>query len=470
MTRQERTKTGRPNVVLIITDDQGYGDLGCHGNPVLKTPNLDRLHGESVRLTDFHVDPTCSPTRSALMTGRYASRTGVWHTITGRSLLRRDEITLAEVFAAAGYRTGIFGKWHLGDNYPYRPQDRGFQESARPRRRRHRPDAGRLGQRLLRRHLLHNGEPREADGLLHRRLLRGRRRSSSRRNRDRPVLLLPRHERPARPVHRRSTKYSQPYRDGGVPQPTAPLLRHDRQHRRERRPAAGQARRTGSSTRTRSSIFMTDNGTGRRRRRGRGAQCRHAGHEGFGVRRRPPRAVLPALSVPLDGRPRRDALTAHIDLLPTLLELCGIEAPTGVKLTEDLLPLFSRGCAAGGGVCHARPPHPGPPLARGRDQPRVRRATGVRLSCVSTGPAAVRSSVHSQRVETARSSGDSRAVMTGRIRLIDGKEFYFIRTRTPARRTTWPRQNSRAVKVARMQYEKWWEDIRDAVRRGAYRS
>ncbi|MHC4158917.1 MAG: sulfatase-like hydrolase/transferase, partial [Planctomycetota bacterium] len=117
-----------PNVVLVITDDQGYGDLGCHGNTVVKTPNLDKLYLQSVRLTNFHVCPTCAPTRASLMTGRYCNRTGVWHTIMGRSLLRREEVTMADLFAANGYHTGIFGKWHLGDNYPFRPQDRGFQE------------------------------------------------------------------------------------------------------------------------------------------------------------------------------------------------------------------------------------------------------------------------------------------------------------------------------------------------------
>ena len=121
----------KPNVVLVMTDDQGYGDLGCHGNDLMATPNLDSLHAQSVRFTNFHVDPTCSPTRSALMTGRYSSRTGVWHTIMGRSLLGRDEVTVADVFAAAGYATGMFGKWHLGDNYPFRPEDRGFQEVLR---------------------------------------------------------------------------------------------------------------------------------------------------------------------------------------------------------------------------------------------------------------------------------------------------------------------------------------------------
>jgi len=116
----------RPNIVLIITDDQGYGDLGHTGNPVIKTPHLDALAAESSSLTDFHVAPTCSPTRAALLTGHWTNRTGAWHTINGRSLLRENEITIARMLADAGYATGQFGKWHLGDNFPYRPEDRGF--------------------------------------------------------------------------------------------------------------------------------------------------------------------------------------------------------------------------------------------------------------------------------------------------------------------------------------------------------
>ena len=118
----------RPNVVLVMTDDQGYGDLGCHGNPVLQTPCLDTLYAQSVRLTDFHVDPACAPTRAALLTGRYSHRVRVWHVVMGRALLHPSEVTLAEVFRDAGYRTALFGKWHLGDNYPMRPQDQGFEE------------------------------------------------------------------------------------------------------------------------------------------------------------------------------------------------------------------------------------------------------------------------------------------------------------------------------------------------------
>lgn len=118
----------QPNVILILVDDQGYGDLGCHGNSIIKTPNLDRLYHISARFTDYHVSPTCSPTRAALLTGHHNNRTGVWHTINGRSLLLEREVTMAQVFKDNGYRTGIFGKWHLGDNYPFRPQDKGFEE------------------------------------------------------------------------------------------------------------------------------------------------------------------------------------------------------------------------------------------------------------------------------------------------------------------------------------------------------
>ena len=119
----------RPNVILVMTDDQGYGDLSCHGNPDFRTPNLDKLYGESVRFTDFHVDPTCAPTRAALITGRYSLSTGVWHTIAGRSFLHPEEVTIAQVLKKAGYATGMFGKWHLGDNYPCRPHDRGFDDA-----------------------------------------------------------------------------------------------------------------------------------------------------------------------------------------------------------------------------------------------------------------------------------------------------------------------------------------------------
>lgn len=119
----------RPNVIVVITDDQGYGDLGVHGNPIIKTPNLDKFAKESMQLRHFYVSPVCSPTRASLMTGRWNYRTGVVDTSWGRSMMHADETTIAEVLSANGYRTGIFGKWHLGDCYPMRPIDQGFQEA-----------------------------------------------------------------------------------------------------------------------------------------------------------------------------------------------------------------------------------------------------------------------------------------------------------------------------------------------------
>ncbi len=119
----------KPNVIVVMTDDQGYGEFSCHGNPIVRTPHVDRLAAESLRLTDFHVAPMCTPTRGQLMTGLDAFRNGAMNVSSGRTLLRAELKTMADVFRAGGYRTGIFGKWHLGDNYPFRPEDRGFDEA-----------------------------------------------------------------------------------------------------------------------------------------------------------------------------------------------------------------------------------------------------------------------------------------------------------------------------------------------------
>ena len=119
----------RPNIIFVLTDDQGYGDLGCHGNPIIKTPAIDAFHARAARLTQFHSGTTCAPTRAGLLTGLNCNSAGVWHTIGGASLLRHDARTLPEILREHGYRTGLFGKWHLGDDYPYRPQDRGFEQT-----------------------------------------------------------------------------------------------------------------------------------------------------------------------------------------------------------------------------------------------------------------------------------------------------------------------------------------------------
>jgi arylsulfatase A-like enzyme len=122
-------KNVHPNVVLIITDDQGYGDLGYTGNDQIKTPIIDNFAKKSVRFTNFYVSPVCAPTRSSLMTGRYSLRTGIRDTYNGGCTMATNEITIAEMLKQADYKTGLFGKWHLGDNYPSRPMDQGFDET-----------------------------------------------------------------------------------------------------------------------------------------------------------------------------------------------------------------------------------------------------------------------------------------------------------------------------------------------------
>ena len=119
----------KPNVIIIITDDQGFGDLGINENPNIITPNIDQFASESVQFDNFFVSPVCAPTRASLMTGRYSLRTGVRDTYNGGAIMSNTETTIAEILKEADYSTGIFGKWHLGDNYPFRPSEQGFDES-----------------------------------------------------------------------------------------------------------------------------------------------------------------------------------------------------------------------------------------------------------------------------------------------------------------------------------------------------
>lgn len=126
--KAENLAGSRPNIVLVITDDQGMGDLSCMGNEVVRTPHIDSFYEKSIRFTDFHVSPTCAPTRAAIMSGRAPFKVGVTHTIMQRERMALDVVTLPQVLQKAGYKTGLFGKWHLGDEEEYLPQNRGFDE------------------------------------------------------------------------------------------------------------------------------------------------------------------------------------------------------------------------------------------------------------------------------------------------------------------------------------------------------
>ncbi len=323
----------RPNIVLVMTDDQGYGDLACHGNRTLKTTALDRLHEESIRLTNFHVDPTGAPTRAALLTGRYACRTGVWHTMMGRSLLRRDEKTAADLFAVAGYRTAVFGKWHLGDNYPFRAADRGFQLSLVHGG----GGIGYVSDYWGNTHfdpvLCFNGKWTKTAGYCTDVLFTTAIRFIEA-NRDRPFFVYLPANVPHAP-HQVAEKYSRPYRETGVPEALAAfygtITNFDENMARllTRLDTLGLADNTIV-------IFTTDNGTS-----GKGYNVEMRGRKGsaFEGGHRVPCFIRWPRKLPADFDIPQ--LTAHIDLLPTLMELANLPVPRELEFDgKSLLPLL----------------------------------------------------------------------------------------------------------------------------------
>jgi len=409
----------RPNVILVMTDDQGYGDLRCHGNRQISTPNLDQLHAQSVRLTDYHVDPTCSPTRAALMTGRYSSRTGVWHTIMGRSLMRADEVTIADLFAAAGYRTGIFGKWHLGDNFPLRPQDRGFQEVLIH-------GGGGVGQtpdfwgnNYFDDTYFLNGLPKRYEGYCTDVWFDAALQFIEA-NRDRPFFAYIPTNAPHGP-YLVDEKYSQPYRDLGIPSPRAEfygmITNIDENIGRLR----AKLRELDIVDNT-ILVFTTDNGTAAGMRDPGGFNAGMRGSKGSqydGGHRVPCFIHHPAGG--LVGGRNLEQLTAHVDILPTLVDLCGIESAS-VRLPLD-------------GVSLA------PLLKSGNEEKWPDRTLFV----------------HSQRIEHPEKWRRS-AVMTERWRLIDGSKLYDIQA-DPGQKTDIAGEHRDIVTRMRAGYDRWWDGL-----------
>lgn len=426
-----------PNVVLLMTDDQGYGDIAAHGNTMIRTPHLDRLHAEAVRLTNYHVDPTCSPTRSALMTGRYSTRTGCWHTIMGRSLMFHDEQTMAEVFRANGYRTAICGKWHLGDNYPMRPQDRGFDEVLIH-------GGGGVGQTpdlwgndYFDDTYLHNGRPEKFTGYCTD-VFFAHALKFIERNKDRPFFLYLPTNAPHGPFHV-AERYVKPYLDKGVPQPMANFYGMIENIDENLGRLRARLKEWGLDQNT-IFIFTTDNGTaagvaragggGKGRKSGGDVAASDTTWQGFnaGMRGQKGSQYDGGHRVPffihwpagkLGAARDVNTLAAHFDALPTLVELCGLRfAPRK--------PLDGRSLA---------------PLLRGLASDWPERTLFVHTQREEIPPKWVRS-----------------AAMTQHWRLVDGKELYDMQS-DPGQTRDVSAQHADVVAKLRADYEAWWATL-----------
>jgi arylsulfatase A-like enzyme len=413
--------SAKPNVVLIITDDQGYGDIAAHGNQVINTPNIDELFRRSVRLTNFHVDPTCSPTRSALMSGRYSTKTGVWHTICGRSIMDRDELTLAEIFKANGYHTGMFGKWHLGDAAPCRPQDQGFDRVVCH-------GGGGVGQTpdywgndYFDDTYWRDGNPVKFNGYCTDVWFEEASKFIDK-NRSEPFFVYLSTNAPHGP-YLVAPKYSKPYEKVGSP--ADKFLGMITNIDENIGNLVAKLRRDGLEENT-VFIFMTDNGTAA------GANVFNAGMRGSkgseyeGGHRVPFYVYWPAGN--LTGGRDVKQLTAHIDVRPTLVDLCELKEPEGP--TSDGSSLVS--------ALHG-------------DEDCLRDRTLF---------------VHSQRILDPKKWRKC-SVMTERWRLVNGEELFDIST-DPGQRMNVAADHADKVAELRAAYDGWWESLKPAMARTVY--
>jgi len=416
----------KPNVIIIITDDQGYGEIAAHGNTVIKTPHMDKLHSESVRLTNFHVDPTCSPTRAALMTGRYSTRTGVWHTINGRSLLNPDELTLAETFKANGYTTGMIGKWHLGDNYPSRPQDQGFDYVAKHLGGGVGNGGDYWGNDYYDDTFQVNGEFKKFDGYCTDVWFREATQFVEK-NREKPFFLYLPTNAPHSPFIVPDS-YSKPYRDARLPNEMANFygmitnIDENLGRFREKLTELGLAENTLL-------IFMTDNGTTA------GFVDKETNYPYFnaGMRGWKGSAWDGGHRVPcfwhwpkgnLTGGRDVPELTAHIDVLPTLVNLLELKKPDGPAV--DGLPLTQ-------------------PLHGVAEETWPDRTLFVHVQRAFQPP-----------------KWDHSACMNQRWRLIDGKSLYDIKA-DPEQKSDIAADHPEVVKKLRSDYETWWASLKPAI-------
>lgn len=322
-----------PNIVLVITDDQGFGDLGCNGNEKIKTPNIDAFSKQGAVLKNFFVCPVCAPTRASLMTGRYNYRTGAIDTFIGRAMMHADEITLAEVLRDAGYATGIFGKWHLGDNYPLRAMDQGFSETLVH-------NSGGIGQpgdapgnTYFSPVLQHNGKAEKTEGYCTD-VFTSAALAFIEKNREKPFFAYLATNAPHEPLQV-DEKRAEPYLKMGLDEKTAKVYAMV-ENIDENVGRLLEKLRALNLENDSIVIFMTDNGSyGPRYKAGMRGQKGTVYEGGIHV---PCFVRWPAK---IKAGTQVAPIAAHIDLLPTLLEACGVKPP-GAKLDGvSLLPLLT---------------------------------------------------------------------------------------------------------------------------------
>lgn len=326
----------RPNVIVLITDDQGYGDLSIHGNPHLKTPALDSIAENGAQFTQFHASPVCSPTRASLLTGRYNYRTGVVDTYLGRSMMRTTEVTLPQVLAASGYATGIFGKWHLGDNYPLRAMDRGFREALTHKGGGLAQPSGPPGEGYFDPVLQFNGAERQTRGYCTDLFFDGALEFIER-HRKQPFFAYVSTNAPHTPLQV-DPKWTEPFTRMGLDDTTARIygMVANLDHNAGRLLAK---LRQLALERDTILVFLSDNGPQQKRYNGGMRGLKGSVYQG-GIR------VPCFLSWPGRVPPgtKADRIAAHIDLFPTLLEACGVPLPPGRQIDgRSLLPLVTGG-------------------------------------------------------------------------------------------------------------------------------
>ncbi|MBI5397169.1 MAG: arylsulfatase [Verrucomicrobia bacterium] len=410
----------KPNVVVILTDDQGYGDFSCLGNPVLKTPNLDKLHAESVRFTDFHVSPMCTPTRGQFMTGRDALANGASCVCSGRTFVRREMPTMAELFAAGGYRTGLFGKWHLGDNHPHRPNDRGFHEAVYH-----------LGWGITSTpdywdndyfddFFRHNGRVEKFKGYCTDVFFgEAQRWMQSCAAAGKPFLCYLAPNAPHGPFYV-AEKYKQPYKH--LAPDVAGFFGMIANLDENIGKLEAMLRESGLRENT-VLVFMTDNGgTGgisvfNAGMRGAKASLYDGGHRVSCFVRWPAGGLRPAGDVP--------ELTQVQDVLPTLLDLCALQPAKRSRF--DGLSLA--------------------PSLHGKEQPALAQRTVVVQ--------------YSGLTQSDPAKWDA-AVLRGNWRLVKGAELYDIKS-DPAQKSDVAAQHPELVKAMRAQYEKWWAAVQPGL-------